>query len=168
LYLSICCSIYVYFEDIVPGVILKRREELIPVIVCSISQHPDPNNRYTLTQLLFNLIKKPNESERKILVEGFETLAKIIGEESTERELLPQCWEQIHDEHDERRVLVADSCGAIAKYIRAELRPSLLLSILQQLLTDKSHIVRQAVSYCVFLTLCNRIMSITYTIQTVI
>jgi len=131
---------------IVPGVILKRREEIIPIIICAISQHPDSNSRCLLTQILFNLIKRPNEHERKILVEGFETLAKIIGEESTERELLPQCWEQIHDEHDERRVLVADSCGAIAKYVRAELRPSLLLSILQQLSQDKSHIVRQAVS----------------------
>ena len=64
---------------IVPGVILKKREELIPVILSAISQHPDPNSRYSLTQVLFNLIRRPNEYERKILVDGFEALAQIIG-----------------------------------------------------------------------------------------
>jgi hypothetical protein len=64
---------------IVPGVILKKREELIPVILSAISQHPDPNNRYSLTGLLFNLIRRPNEHERKILIDGFDSLARIIG-----------------------------------------------------------------------------------------
>ncbi len=66
---------------IVPGVILKKREELIPVILSAISQHPDPNNRYSLTGLLFNLIRRPNEHERKILIDGFDSLARIIGNE---------------------------------------------------------------------------------------
>lgn len=130
---------------IVPGVILKRREELIPTIICVISLHTNPSVRYTLTQLLFNLIKKPDKYERKIIMEACVTLATIIGYERVERELLPQCWDQINNEHYERRILVADACGALANYVREELLPTLILSILQQLQEDKNGLVRAAV-----------------------
>lgn len=75
---------------ILPGVILKKREELIPVILVVIGQHPEASVRYTLTKMLFNLIKKPNQYERKIIVEAFMTLANITSEHTTETELLPQ------------------------------------------------------------------------------
>jgi len=131
---------------IVPGVILKKREELIPLTISVINKHPEKGTRFALTQLLFNLTKKPTEVERKMIVDGFIALAKIIGEERTETELLPQCWEEIGHKHPERRVLVADTCGALAMYVRSELRPSLILSILQQLNMDKAPMVREAVA----------------------
>ena len=37
---------------IVPGVILNKREELIPVILCVISQHPENSVRFALTKLV--------------------------------------------------------------------------------------------------------------------
>lgn len=34
-----------------------------------------------------------------------------------ENEILPQCWEQISHKHVERRLLVAESCIALAPYV---------------------------------------------------
>lgn len=133
--------------NIVPGVILKKREELIPVFICVISLHSNPSIRYSLTQLLFNLIKKPDKYERKIIMEACIALSTIIGYDRTERELLPQCWEQISNEFYERRILVADSCGALASHVRSELLPTLILSILRQLQEDKNGLVRAAVNF---------------------
>src|SRR5690606_17154625 len=56
----------------------------------------------------------------------------------------PQCWAQISDKYEERRVLVAESCGLLAPFVDPHLRPSLILSILQQLQQDKSPLVREA------------------------
>ena len=47
--------------------------------------------------------------------------------------------------HAERRALVAQACGALAPYVASEMRPSLILSILQQMATDADAIVRRAV-----------------------
>lgn len=69
---------------VVPGVIFKKREELLPIILSIVSQHTDTEIRFNLIQLLFNLIKKPNQYERKIIVDGFIALASTIGEERTE------------------------------------------------------------------------------------
>eukprot|EP01117_Protostelium_nocturnum_P006703 TRINITY_DN2412_c0_g1_i3.p1 TRINITY_DN2412_c0_g1~~TRINITY_DN2412_c0_g1_i3.p1 ORF type:complete len:707 (+),score=218.17 TRINITY_DN2412_c0_g1_i3:407-2527(+) len=131
---------------VVPGVILKKREELIPIILAIISQHPDAAARYKLTELLFNLIKKPNEMERKMIVDGFIALASVTGLERTEQELLSQCWNEINNKHSERRKLVSDTCGALAAYVRHELRTSLLFSILQNLSKDRSPLVRESVA----------------------
>lgn len=75
---------------VIPGVLLKKREELIPLILCAIGQHPDSAVRYKLTQSLFELIKKPNDYERQMIVDGFIALANITSEAQTETELLPQ------------------------------------------------------------------------------
>nr|XP_031359796.1 RAB11-binding protein RELCH isoform X2 [Lonchura striata domestica] len=86
---------------IVPNVLLAKREELIPLILCTACLHP---------------------------------------------ELLPQCWEQINHKYPERRLLVAESCGALAPYLPKEIRSSLVLSMLQQMLMeDKADLVREAV-----------------------
>eukprot|EP01112_Ceratiomyxa_fruticulosa_P021701 TRINITY_DN7733_c0_g2_i1.p1 TRINITY_DN7733_c0_g2~~TRINITY_DN7733_c0_g2_i1.p1 ORF type:complete len:1130 (+),score=246.13 TRINITY_DN7733_c0_g2_i1:74-3463(+) len=131
---------------IIPNVLIPKRAETVPVILSTITQHPDPKVRYNLTKLLFNLIKKPNDMQRKMIMNGCVALATIIGPQRTEQDILTQCWEQINDKRDERRVLVADSCGILAVYAPQELRPSLLLSILQQMLDDKSPMVRAAVA----------------------
>jgi hypothetical protein len=132
--------------NIVPGVLLNKREELLPVFLCIVRQHPNPNIRDDLTRLLFNLIKKPNDEQRRMIMDGCVALASLVGAERTEVELLPQCWEQITDKHEERRVLVAESCGALAPFVKTDLRPSLILSILVQLLDDRSGLVREAVA----------------------
>uniref|UniRef100_A0A7N1A0P1 HEAT repeat-containing protein n=1 Tax=Kalanchoe fedtschenkoi TaxID=63787 RepID=A0A7N1A0P1_KALFE len=75
------------------------------------------------------------------------TLAKNVGEMRTETELLPQCWEQINHMYEERRLLVAQSCGQLAEYVRPEIRDSLILSIVQQLLEDSATVVREAAAH---------------------
>ena len=89
----------------------------------------------------------------------------------TETELLPQCWEQviysclnllhlfkqhgqyvetdmqINHKYEERRLLVAQSCGELAEFVRPEIRDSLILSIIQQLIEDSATVVREAAAH---------------------
>ena len=48
---------------------------------------------------------------------GCVAFAKHVGSVRLEAELLPQCWEQITHKYHERRLLVAECCGALAPYI---------------------------------------------------
>ncbi|XP_011924523.1 PREDICTED: lisH domain and HEAT repeat-containing protein KIAA1468 homolog isoform X8 [Cercocebus atys] len=53
---------------------------------------------------------------------------------------------EINHKYPERRLLVAESCGALAPYLPKEIRSSLVLSMLQQMLMeDKADLVREAV-----------------------
>lgn len=129
---------------IVPYVLINHREELLPLIMCAIERHPDSSTRDSLTHTLFNLIKRPDEKQRRIIMDACVTLAKNVGEMRTETELLPQCWEQINHKYEERRLLVAQSCGELARFVRPEIRDSLILSIVQQLIEDSATVVREA------------------------
>lgn len=129
---------------IVPYVLINHREELLPLIMCAIERHPDTSTRDSLTHTLFNLIKRPDEQQRRIIMDACVTLAKNVGEMRTEMELLPQCWEQINHMYEERRLLVAQSCGELAEFVRPEIRDSLILSIVQQLVEDSATVVREA------------------------
>ncbi|KAI4352183.1 hypothetical protein L6164_006457 [Bauhinia variegata] len=129
---------------IVPYVLINHREELLPLIMCAIERHPDSSTRDSLTHTLFNLIKRPDEQQRKIIMDACVSLAKNVGEMRTETELLPQCWEQINHMYEERRLLVAQSCGELAEFVRPEIRDSLILSIVQQLIEDSAMVVREA------------------------
>ncbi|XP_045152002.1 RAB11-binding protein RELCH [Echinops telfairi] len=109
---------------IVPNVLLAKRErmvlhlcqELIPLILCTACLHPEPKERDQLLHILFNLIKRPDDEQR------------------------------INHKYPERRLLVAESCGALAPYLPKEIRSSLVLSMLQQMLMeDKADLVREAV-----------------------
>jgi hypothetical protein len=89
--------------------------------MCAIERHPDSSTRDSLTHTLFNLIKRPDEQQRRIIMDvccavfftsssltleynlnlpaSFQacvSLAKNVGEMRTETELLPQCWEQVY------------------------------------------------------------------------
>ncbi|XP_058737574.1 uncharacterized protein LOC131609798 [Vicia villosa] len=128
---------------IVPYVLINHREELLPLIMCAIERHPDSSTRDSLTHTLFNLIKRPDEQQRRIIMDACVNLAKNVGEMRTETELLPQCWEQISHMYEERRLLVAQSCGELAEYVRPEIRDSLILSIVQQLIEDSASVVRE-------------------------
>ncbi|KAG7455425.1 hypothetical protein MATL_G00256690 [Megalops atlanticus] len=139
---------------IVPNVLLAKRErmvthlcqELIPLILCTACLHPEPRERDQLLHILFNLIKRPDDEQRQMILTGCVAFARHVGPTRVEAELLPQCWEQINHKYPERRLLVAESCGALAPYLPTEIRSSLVLSMLQQMLTeDKADMVREAV-----------------------
>ncbi|CAO2208274.1 unnamed protein product [Urochloa humidicola] len=132
---------------IVPYVLINHREELLPLIICAIEKHPDSDVRDSLTHTLFNLIKRPDGQQRRIIMDACVELAKSVGEMRTETELLPQCWEQINHQYEERRLLVAQSCGELAVYVRPEIRDSLILSIVQQLVEDAATVVREAATH---------------------
>ncbi|CAL9074116.1 unnamed protein product [Musa acuminata var. zebrina] len=132
---------------IVPYVLINHREELLPLIMCAIERHPDGTIRDSLTHTLFNLIKRPDEHQRRIIMDACVTLAKNVGDMRTETELLPQCWEQINHKYEERRLLVAQSCGELAEFVRPEIRDSLILSIIQQLIEDSATVVREAAAH---------------------
>ncbi|XP_024983065.1 lisH domain and HEAT repeat-containing protein KIAA1468 homolog isoform X2 [Cynara cardunculus var. scolymus] len=132
---------------IVPYVLINHREELLPLMMCAIERHPDSHTRDSLTHTLFNLIKRPDEKQRRIIMDACVTLAKNVGEMRTETELLPQCWEQISHMYEERRLLVAQSCGELAEFVRPEIRDSLILSIVQQLVEDSAPVVREAAAH---------------------
>ncbi|XP_057947736.1 uncharacterized protein LOC131143450 [Malania oleifera] len=132
---------------IVPYVLINHREELLPLMMCAIERHPDSGTRDSLTHTLFNLIKRPDEQQRRIIMDACVSLAKNVGEMRTETELLPQCWEQINHTYEERRLLVAQSCGELAEFVRPEIRDSLILSIVQQLIEDSATVVREAAAH---------------------
>ncbi|CAK9150667.1 unnamed protein product [Ilex paraguariensis] len=132
---------------IVPYVLINHREELLPLMMCAIERHPDSSTRDSLTHTLFNLIKRPDEQQRRIIMDACVSLAKNVGEMRTETELLPQCWEQINHMYEERRLLVAQSCGELAEFVRPEIRDSLILSIVQQLMEDSATVVREAAAH---------------------
>ncbi|XP_030408106.1 RAB11-binding protein RELCH isoform X4 [Gopherus evgoodei] len=107
---------------IVPNVLLAKREELIPLILCTACLHPEPKERDQLLHILFNLIKRPDDEQRPMILTGCVAFARHVGPTRVEAELLPQCWEQ------------------------KEIRSSLVLSMLQQMLMeDKADLVREAV-----------------------
>uniref|UniRef100_F6X7U3 Uncharacterized protein n=1 Tax=Ciona intestinalis TaxID=7719 RepID=F6X7U3_CIOIN len=118
---------------IVPTVLLAKRDQLVPLLLGAASLHSDPSVRNQLLHLLFNLIKKPDPTQRQMILYGCKAYAKHVGVQRSEEELLPQFWEQIGHNFAERRQLVAEACGAIAPFLRPEMRGSLLMSILQQM-----------------------------------
>ncbi|KAM1601266.1 hypothetical protein ACFX1X_025826 [Malus domestica] len=132
---------------IVPYALINHREELLPLIMCVIERHPDSSTWDSLTHTLFNLIKRPDEQQRRIIMDACVNLAKNVGEMRTETEMLPQCWEQINHMYEERRLLVAQSCGEFAEFVRPEIRDSLILSIVQQFIEDSATVVREAAAH---------------------
>uniref|UniRef100_A0A8R7PR42 LisH domain-containing protein n=1 Tax=Triticum urartu TaxID=4572 RepID=A0A8R7PR42_TRIUA len=54
---------------IVPYVLINHREELLPLIICAIERHPDSDVRDSLTHTLFNLIKRPDGQQRRIIMD---------------------------------------------------------------------------------------------------
>lgn len=52
-----------------------------------------------------------------VYVAGIVGIARCSGLSIVENEILPHCWEQISHKHVERRLLVAESCIALAPYV---------------------------------------------------
>lgn len=128
--------------DLVPGVILKKRETLLPLILSAVYWHPDDKKRADMTYMLFNLIRVPNSQQRRMILDGCINLAALIGQERSARELLPLAVEAITSQYEDRRIFCAEFCGWIAPKIDHEMRISLMLSILQQLSQDRMFAVR--------------------------
>ena len=62
--------------------------------------------------------------------------SRHCGDVRCEAELMPQLWLQLEHKHLERRLLVAETSGALALNSSSRIHP-LLLSICQQLIHDK-------------------------------
>lgn len=131
--------------NIIPNIILNKREEVIPLLMASIYLNPKASERDKLLQQLFNLKKKPTESERLIILTGIIGIAKYAGEQLVENEILPQCWLQLTHKYLERRLLVAEACTVLIPYVSNPIRNSLILSMLQQMLEDKEDPVREQI-----------------------
>ena len=96
-----------------------------------------------LLKLLFNLIEKPNAEQRSMILNSCIQFTKFVGPMYVNNHLLPECWEQLNDKNEERRMLVAEACAALAPYIYMEMRCSLMFSIIKQIIEqEKSDLVR--------------------------
>ena len=60
-----------------------------------IRQQQDGLVRDQLVHTLFNLVKKPNSEQRRVILDSYIELAVHLGPARTAAELLPQCWEQV-------------------------------------------------------------------------
>ena len=127
-------------HEIVPHVLLARRSTVLPLILTAIKHHKTPEKRDKLLNMLFNLTKRPDQEIRSVIVAGFVEIAQTNRTQieadtvQIEAELLPQHWGQIEHKYLERRVLVAQTCLALTKYIPHTIRDSLVFSMLQQLM----------------------------------
>jgi len=93
---------------------------------------------YHLLKLLFNLIEKPNEEQRAMILSACIQFTKFVGPMCVNNYLLPQCWEQINDKNEERRMLVAEACAILAPHIYTEMRSSLMFSILKEIIEQEN------------------------------
>ena len=72
-------------------------QELIPIMLCVLSRHPESKVREQLLHLMYNLSKKPDRNQRLGILSGCVGFAKLAGQSSLESELLPQLWEQVRE-----------------------------------------------------------------------
>ena len=146
--------------NIIPNILLSKREEVIPLILCAVRYHEDSKVRDELLNMLFNLIKRPDSEQRRIIIDGCLSFADKVESSRIECELLPQCWEQINHKFSERRLLVSETCGSLSPCTSPDLLSSLVFSMLAQMLEeDRSEEVRISV-------IKNLSVIITYMIET--
>ena len=75
--------------------ILPCLQELIPIMLCVLSRHPDSKVREQLLHHMYNITKKPDRNQRLAILSGCVGFAKLTGQNQLENELLPQLWEQV-------------------------------------------------------------------------
>ena len=119
-------------------------QELLPLILtAAVLQHNEvssSSDQDRLTRepdflgLLFNLIEKPTDQQRLMILTCCIQFSKWAGPSSVNNELLPQCWEQINDKNDERRMMIAQACSVLAPHIYMQMRSSLMFSIAKQMI----------------------------------
>uniref|UniRef100_A0A023EYQ8 Protein phosphatase 2a regulatory subunit a n=1 Tax=Triatoma infestans TaxID=30076 RepID=A0A023EYQ8_TRIIF len=116
--------------------------KIVPILVCLVGLHPDEKVRDSLIHCLFNMKKRPSQEDRNVILAGIIRLCHVCSEELVQGELLSQCWDLLGHKYPERRMLVAQTCALVSPIISSELRDSLLISILKQLLEDRDETVR--------------------------
>lgn len=137
-------SLFKYLPILTPNVNLEKRLEMLPIILlAAILEQEDiaKNNskkESNLIKLLFNLIDKPNEEQRAMILAGCIQYTKYVGPIYVNNYLLSQCWEQLNDKLDERRILVAEACASLAPHIYNDMRSSLMFSILKHLIEQET------------------------------
>ena len=117
-------------SNVVPNILVAKRGDVVPLLVATIvalheAPLPPPSleaaasstlsseaaaslrreSRDLLLHTLFNLVKKPDSDQRRLILSGCLEYAQRVGPVCVEVEFLPQCWEQIGHKHDERRLL---------------------------------------------------------------
>jgi hypothetical protein len=96
-----------------------------------------------MLKLLFNLIDRPDKTQRSMILSSCIQFIKLVGPMSVNNYLLPQCWQNLNDKSDERRMLIAEACAHLAPHIYNDIRSSLIFSILKEIIEEeKSHAVR--------------------------
>jgi len=136
--------------DVLPGIIsslvLAARQDVVPLLLVAISRHQHVKTRDNLIGILFNLVKRPDSLARQKILLGFVWLTRQPGwtDGRVEEELLPPCWEQLAHKYQERRLLVAQAAGILAGCVTQEIRGSLVLGMISQLVEDKDAEVRCA------------------------
>lgn len=123
--------------NIIPNILLSKREEVIPLILCAVRYHNESKIRDELLSMLFNLIKRPDVEQRRIIIDGCLSFANKVDSSRIECELLPQCWEQINHKYHERRLLVSETCGSLSPCTSPDLLSSLVFSMLSQMLEEE-------------------------------
>eukprot|EP00658_Telonema_sp_P-2_P070393 TRINITY_DN59919_c0_g1_i2.p1 TRINITY_DN59919_c0_g1~~TRINITY_DN59919_c0_g1_i2.p1 ORF type:complete len:869 (+),score=257.20 TRINITY_DN59919_c0_g1_i2:79-2685(+) len=118
---------------IVPNVLISKREPLIPILLNCVGLHEEHKKRDELTSILFNLIKRPDDAQRNLILNGYVSLAKKTDTSRIETELIPQLWEELSHKHPERRALVVQAVGTLAPFVKPHLRGSLLVSMIRQM-----------------------------------
>ena len=59
---------------LVPSLVVSTRPALVPLILHTVAHHPDQETRDSLLQILFNLVKRPEEGVREKIVSGLHWL----------------------------------------------------------------------------------------------
>lgn len=117
-------------------------QRIVPLLVCLIALQNDPALRESLIHCLLEIKKRPTIEDRSIILSGMARACETLSEAAIEHHVLPHCWQLMSHKYPEKRALVAQVCPRISLYISRELRESLIISILKQLIIDKDETVR--------------------------
>lgn len=60
-----------FFFQIIPNILLVKRDEVIPLLICTIFLQPQQAQREKLLQLLLNLRKKMEKDDRALIISGY-------------------------------------------------------------------------------------------------
>lgn len=127
---------------LVSGVILAKRDELVPLFFAAIKYGSDPTTRCTLIRRFYNIFKKPDEAQRAMILRSVGALAALLGPSRTSDEVAPQIVRDAESESEERRALVAATCGVLAPRVRPSVCAAQLLRALLRLAADAAPAVR--------------------------
>lgn len=124
---------------------LKRKEEFLPSLVLCIACTASERHCRALIQTFFALFPSPDPQQRLLVTESMGWLAKALGPKRLSSDVLPYCWGNLVTCNVDQKLLAADYCGVLARYVEPDLTLSFLFSVLNQLHEDSSEAVRLSV-----------------------